>query len=189
MLRFYDADNVLFPVLSDQGTVWISTAERLRLAGVEGVPELASENSVLPLKGFSANRPVNLGWLLLPSELPNSTITLPAEVSTFVRRLVAVSDKLFHHLVNDHLEVRTSVAIDPLTGAAKETALFTYEAIPRGTVLRIEICIDERRGQGSDRDRIEAMLDRCFTGLKLLGVGGMGTRGFGRLEVFRGDGK
>jgi CRISPR-associated protein Cmr4 len=189
MLRFYDADIVLFPVPSDQGTVWISTAERLRLAGVEGVRELASENSALPLRGFDSNRPVNLGWLLLHSEVPNAAISLPSEVSTFVRRLVAVSDKLFHHLVNDHLEVRTSVKIDDQTGAAEGRALFTYEAIPRGTVLRIEIYIDERRGKSTDRDRIEALLTRCFTGLKLLGVGGMGTRGFGRLEVLRGDSK
>jgi CRISPR-associated protein Cmr4 len=103
-----------------------------------------------------------------------------------VNRLVAVSDKLFHHLVNDHLEVRTSVKIDDATGAAEAGALFTYEAIPRGTILRLEIYIDRRRGIDCEPDKIDRMLTHCFTGLKLLGVGGMGTRGFGRLEVLNG---
>ena len=46
-----------------------------------------------------------------------------------------VSDKLFSHIVNDNLEVLTSLRIDPETGSAAEGALFTYEAIPRVTIL------------------------------------------------------
>jgi len=41
---------------------------------------------------------------------------------------------LFGHVVNNNLEVRTSTAISPITGASVEGALFTYEAIPRATI-------------------------------------------------------
>jgi CRISPR-associated protein Cmr4 len=187
MLRFYDADIVLFPVLSDQGTVWVSTAERLRLCGFGHIPDSNNENAATPLKGLPAIKPINLGWLLLPTNpSPDSAALIIPEALSFVNRLVAVSDKLFHHLVNDHLEVRTSVKIDDATGAAEAGALFTYEAIPRGTILRLEIYIDRRRGIDCEPNKIDRMLTHCFTGLKLLGVGGMGTRGFGRLEVLNG---
>jgi CRISPR-associated protein Cmr4 len=85
--------------------------------------------------------------------------------------------------VNDHLEVRTSVEIDDETGAAKTGHLFTYEAIPRGTVLGFEIAFDARRGNGTRKEGVLRMLERAFQGLKLLGMGGMGTRGFGRIEI------
>lgn len=181
MLRFYDADLVLFPVLSDQGTVWVST---LRLCGFENVPDVA-ENAALRLHGLNADKPINLGWLLLPTAAPAASLHIPPAL-TLVNRLVVVSDKLFHHLINDHLEVRTSVKIDDTTGAAESGALFTYEAIPRGTILRFEISMDGRRANGIDPPEVDKMLKRCFTGLKLLGVGGMGTRGFGRIEVLNG---
>jgi CRISPR-associated protein Cmr4 len=101
----------------------------------------------------------------------------------FVKRLVLVSDKLFHHLVNDHLEVRTSVSIDGETGSARKGALFTYEAIPRGTVMGFEIAVDSRRAGGTPDDAAFDLLKKAFASLKLLGIGGMGTRGFGRMEV------
>lgn len=48
-------------------------------------------------------------------------------------------DHIFIHVVNSNLEVRTSVSINPETGAAEEGALFSYEALPRGTVVVWEI--------------------------------------------------
>ena len=91
-----------------------------------------------------------------------------------------VSDKLFSHIVNDNLEVRTSVKIDPQTGAASDKALFTYEAIPRGTVIGFEIATDSRQ---NDTGNIDSLIESTFPYLKLLGIGGLGTRGFGRVEV------
>ncbi len=194
MLRFYDAEVVLFPVSSNLGTVWMSTSERLTnwLVGLATSGETLSipeewedENNVLPLKGLRPGYPVHLGWLLLPSgalKAAGTTIRLPPGLG-FVRRLVLVSDKLFQHLVNDHLEVRTSVSIDDKTGAAKDGALFTYEALPRGTIIGFEVGIDGRRGVGLPDERVTQLLKRAFGTLKLLGVGGMGTRGFGRLHV------
>lgn len=194
MLRFYDAEIVLFPVSSHLGTVWVSTAERLTawLYGALSsddklaIPsELQDENKVIAWRGFDAAKPVHLGWLLLETEtVPGGTaaLAIPAALD-FVKRLVTVSDKLFYHLVNDHLEVRTSVAIDDVTGAAKEGALFTYEAIPRGTVIGFEVAVDFRRGGATTGEQTLRLLDKAFATLKLLGVGGMGTRGFGRIEV------
>lgn len=198
MLRFYDAEVVLFPVSSHLGTVWISTAERLTKWFPKSSPNgegltvpggLQDENKVLGLKGLNGSKPVHLGWLLLETEAAhgNGTAVRLMPSLAFVKRLVLVSDKLFHYLVNDHLEVRTSVSIDNKTGAAKSGALFTYEAMPRGTVLGFEVAIDDRRGAGiSDQDVLQ-LLARAFDTLKLLGVGGMGTRGFGRLEVLNID--
>lgn len=197
MLRFYDAEIVLFPVSSHLGTVWVSTAERLR-KWLEGVAEegdqvpipsgLQDENKVLALKGLDDGKPVHLGWLLLETESitpVTTTVRLPIAL-TFVKRLALVSDKLFYHLVNDHLEVRTSVSIDDATGAAENGRLFTYEAIPRGTVIGFEVAIDPRRGGTTTGGQARQLLGKAFATLKLLGVGGMGTRGFGRIEVLNG---
>ncbi|MBI4492160.1 MAG: type III-B CRISPR module RAMP protein Cmr4 [Chloroflexi bacterium] len=194
MLRFYDAEIVLFPVSSHLGTVWVTTAERLTewlddaSSGGEklSIPNgLQDENKVFALRGLDAVKPVHLGWLLLEAEGvkgASTTIRLPTAM-TFAKRLVLVSDKLFYHLVNDHLEVRTSVGIDDVTGAAKDRALFTYEAIPRGTVIGFEVAIDSRRGGNTPEEHTLQLLRKAFATLKLLGVGGMGTRGFGRIEV------
>ncbi|MCL6508734.1 MAG: hypothetical protein K6T59_17115, partial [Bryobacteraceae bacterium] len=185
MLRFYDADILLFPVISDHGTVWVSTADRLQewLNAECAVRSSIQEEKVVVLKGLPMDLPVNLGWLLLEADAA-AHVNVPARPELpFVTRLVVVSDKLFHHLVNDNLEVRTSVEIDDQTGAAKSGALFTYEAIPRGTVLGFEVAIDARRGDGISREEVLRLLQQAFQGLKSLGIGGMGTRGFGRIEI------
>jgi CRISPR-associated protein Cmr4 len=114
-----------------------------------------------------------------------------------------VHDDLFHHLVNSNLEVRTSVVISPVTGAAEPHLLYSYEAIPRAAVLAQEVIEDNYRGtmlpvtQEYDRtigdrkgnplgDTWSSPWDVARAGLKLieiLGVGGMGTRGFGRMKL------
>lgn len=193
MLRFYDADIVLFPIATDRGTTWLSTIERLRkwLEPVENGTEvvipnaLVNENKVVILKGEENNNNViNLGWLLLETEKNNdgSTGKIPESLGV-VTRLCAVSEKLFFHLVNDNLETRTSVNIDNETGAASEKMLFTYEAISRGTVLGFEIAVDERRGEQVSGEQASELLAKALEYMSVLGVGGMGTRGFGRLDV------
>jgi len=189
MVRFYDADTVLFPIISDQGTIWISTAERLNrwLRPKNPLRDPQDENKVVPLKELEPQKPVNVGWLLLETESQENW-QLPEMLNSLsVKRLASVSEKLFYHLVNDHLEVRTSVKINDETGAAESGALFTYEAIPRGTILGFEVAVDGRRGKDTSAQEVHRLLERAFDGLKLLGVGGMGTRGFGRLEVFPKD--
>lgn len=196
MVRFFDMQVILFPVSSHLGTVWVSTAERLSVwtgllfdgEGNECPKGPANEDKVIPLKGLEGGKPVHLGWLLLEAEAQSPRTDAKLDrVLSFVKKVAVVSDKMFYHLVNDHLEVRTSVRIDRKTGAAEGGALFTYEAIPRGTVLGFEVAIDERRGGGIDVEEVNKLLGKAFNALKLLGIGGMGTRGFGRLEVLSND--
>jgi CRISPR-associated protein Cmr4 len=107
-------------------------------------------------------------------------------------RLALVPDRLFPHIVNSNLEVRTSVAINPATGAAEEQALFSYEALPRGTVLAWEIIAKnpqhfqiqgQRISAVSSPDDVHAKVQLAHPYLEHLGIGGMGTRGMGRLKV------
>ncbi len=108
--------------------------------------------------------------------------------------IIIVPKDLFSHIVNSNLEVRTSVSIDPITGAAKEGALFTSEAIPRGTIFYGNIRIfDKSVFEGIDTERKLKPLpnqDQLSNALKdsrhyyeSLGIGGMTTRGFGRLKI------
>jgi CRISPR-associated protein Cmr4 len=181
MVRVYDGQIVFFPVSSSEGTVWITTKELLEywLSEIKIPQEIKDE--AYAIKGISCNY-INLGWLLV--EVKNNdnvkTVVLPGKLNNFLTRIVIVSDKLFSHLVNDNLEVRTSVRIDPETGTAADTALFTYEAIPRGTVIAFESIIDSRK----DNNNIDQLIKATFPYIKLLGLGGMGTRGFGRVDFF-----
>jgi len=195
MIRFYDAQMIFFPVSSIQGTVWITTKELLEYWFGE-VKDTNGEKVEIPkeikdkayaIKGIDENKPLNLGWLLL--EIKNVSNRkkevvlpgLPGEINDWIRRIVMVSDKLFSNIVNDNLEVRTSVRIDTETGTAAEGALFTYEAIPRGTVIGFEVGIDKTKNQTAGVNDIINAVSLYF---KLLGIGGMGTRGFGRMKVF-----
>lgn len=203
IIRFYDGQIVFFPVASIQGTVWITTKELLEywfgeIKDQHGettkreIKDQHGEKLKIPdeikdkayaIKGIDASKPLNLGWLLL--EIENITngrnVVLPEKLKDFVKRIVVASDKLFSMIVNDNLEVRTSVRIDPKTGTAAEGALFTYEAIPRGTVIGFEVGIDVRKGENTNE--VISLIEPAFTYLKLLGLGGLGTRGFGRVEI------
>ena len=102
-----------------------------------------------------------------------------------------VSDKVFSRIVNDNLEVRTSVAIDPATGAAEDGALFTYEAIPRSTIMWFEVVYNKPEyfrinGQEIKKDKnadvpIRGNVEKGLI-LKCC-VGGMNTRGMGRFRI------
>ena len=193
ILRFYDGQIIFFPISSLQGVVWITTKELLEYWFGETVDkngekinipnEVSSE--AYTIKGINVNNSLNLSWLLL--EIKNiekgNDIILPFQIGNWVKRIVLVSEKLFSQIVNDNLEVRTSVRIDSDTGAAAKGALFTYEAIPRGTVIGFETGIDKMRNNATTNDIIDVVRNY----FKLLGIGGMGTRGFGRLELASND--
>lgn len=193
MLRFYDGQIIFFPVSSIQGTVWVTTNEILeywfgKLKDDHGEKITLPKNNddkAYALKGIKQNE-INLGWLLLEVDsLDNTFENLLSSkfkhegILDYVQRIVIVSEKLFSHIVNDNLEIRTSVKIDPTTGTAAEGALFTYEAIPRGTILGFEVVKDNTR----EKDNIDIEIEDIFPYFKLLGIGGMGTRGFGRIEL------
>jgi len=199
MLRFYDAQIVFFPVNSREGTVWVTTRELIKYWFDENgdislpLPNRVNEEKAFVLKGITESTSLNLGWLLLETQKieKRKEVKLLKELDSRLSKIVMVSQKLFSHIINDNLEVRTSVRISPETGAAEDGGLFTYEAIPRGTIVGFEICCDERRGKDKKltyESQIKPLLVNAYAYLKMLGIGGMGTRGFGRLHMLDGGG-
>lgn len=201
-----DARMLLFPVYSLAGPVWVTCPSILREFGVDGIDDPGKQ--VQLSKDIENSDYLNLGWLMLEKGektfvWPDKIAGVPDEIK---RRAVLISDKLFSQVVNSNLEVRTSVSIDPETGAAKEGALFTYEAIPRAALLWMDVVEDDfRKDPGKPNtfpswpvkqtklgkifpndEKWESPLGVVRAGLKLaehLGIGGMGTRGFGRVRL------
>lgn len=202
LAAFSDMHVLLFPVASQVGPQWITCPMALRQAGIAEFSEpsdLSEQQVVYRNADGKATQHLNLGWLYLPVKTdwqPLSKIAQKIEAlgipGYIISRLGIVSDKLFTHIVNSNLEVRTSVAIDPATGAAEEGALFTYEALPRGTVLfweltcrnpkHFKIAQDEVKAVASP-EAVSDVLTDAYPYLEHLGIGGMGSRGMGRLRV------
>lgn len=207
VVNIFDAHIVLFPVHSMVGPVWVTTMERLKEAkftvkngkdSVSHPPNMVSTYSTL-----NSKKPINLGWLMVNIERCEINIETKYECDSSDRwksvkdKIVIVNESLFSQIVNSNLEVRTSVSINPETGAAEEGALFTYEAIPRATFLTSDVVLDNYRSKDDKfTGSIEikklpninwkSPLDVVKDGFKMmewLGVGGMGTRGFGRIAI------
>jgi CRISPR-associated protein Cmr4 len=206
LAQLFDARIVLFPAHSLAGPVWVTCPDALRDWGIQ--QDEPSDNGVRVAKGVRHNGRLNIGWLMLPVaegcfSLDNQLSEIPGEIRN---RAVLISSSLFSEVVNANLEVRTSVSIDPATGAAAEGALFTYEALPRCTVLAFEAvfndpkfyCIGGKRPFTADEcgksnsspdqiqdgtQRVKETVEKGLVLLEVLGVGGMNTRGMGRLRV------
>lgn len=195
-----DGQVLLFPAHSFVGPVWVTTRARLAEAGF-GVSDLWLARGEFATTLAGQPERLNLGWLLLARKPQGVTVDAPRALAeagggawqAVQHALVLVDDSLFSEVVNSNLEVRTSVSIDPITGAAKAGALFTYEALPRATWLWAGLVEDDYRPGTFPADAEKAKqlghrrpLDVVREGLRLaeyLGVGGMGTRGFGRLRL------
>ena len=203
LASFSDMHVLLFPVASQQGPQWITCPMALRQTSIAGFSELGDlpDQQVIYRQADKKVGPssLNLGWLFLPvktdwppfDEIAQKirALGVPDNITS---RLGIVSDKLFTHIVNSNLEVRTSVAIDPTTGAAEEGALFTYEALPRTTVLFWEITCRNPQHFRIQQDEVKAVdapgkvrdtVAGAYSYLEHLGLGGMGSRGMGRLRV------
>lgn len=202
VVNLFDAQILLFPVHSMAGPVWVSTPACLQDAGFT-VGELPADwKTDVGLPTWDRKDPLNLGWLMLgiggkvTVDAPNGWKDTP-RWQAVSQKIVLVHDALFSQIVNSNLEVRTSVAIDQERGAAEDGALFTYEAIPRATFLTADVVLDEYRGSFVKVDQTKQgeplsggawadPLDVVKAGLRMiewLGVGGMGTRGFGRMAI------
>lgn len=139
-----DARILLFPVYSIAGPVWVTSPSALESFGIKCQ---MLNNHAARWHGITEQNHLNLGWLMLEKDpgvlqLNGKLTDVPEPIR---ERIVLVSDNLFSQVVNSNLEVRTSVSIDPDTGAAKEGALFTYEAIPRTAILWMEVIMDDYR--------------------------------------------
>lgn len=196
MAQFSDAKLLFFPVHTMIGPVWVTCPAILNEFEI---PMGISENGI-KTKLVDKQKKLNLGWIYLENEdtdidLKGKINNIPEEI---LQRLVVVSDKLFPHIVNSNLEVRTSVSIDPKTGAAEKGALFTYEAIPRGTVMYFTVTVLNpsnfdlnnvkfKNDNGNDvnptKEDIQKIVEKGLALFEYLGLGGMGTRGFGRFKL------
>ena len=215
LAAFSDMHVLLFPVASQLGPQWITCPTALRQSGVKELSEvsdLPDQQAIYRRKDEEKNQAfLNLGWLFLPVETQKDETIQPDGIIQKIKKLNVpdyitnnlgiVSDKLFAYIVNSNLEVRTSVAIDPATGAAEEGALFTYEALPRGTVLSWELTcrnpkhfrVGENVGQNDVKavdspEGVKEVIAEAWPYLEHLGIGGMGSRGMGRLRVLNNQG-
>ena len=195
LIFFSDLNILFFPVFTMRGTKWITTVRKLKEIGMKtGDLSEPADNKVLTKNGNEGH--INLGWLYL--EVENKSFTSDLQnlmLNNFSLKeedIVIVPESLFAQIVNSNLEVRTSVSIDPITGAAKEGALFTSEAIPRGTILYGNVRIfdkssfngvDSKLQPLPDLDKLECALKESKHFFEILGIGGMTTRGFGRIKI------
>lgn len=195
LAQFSDARLAFFPVHSLAGPVWITCRDVLSYVIKDLSLESPPDEEVLAADGVKVKDYLNLGWLMLKAK-PGFSIKgeeLPAVPSEILKRAVLVSNKMFSQIVNDNLEVRTSVSIDPNTGAAVEGALYTYEALPRAGVLAFDVVVSDPKyykingktplENGGGKEKITATVESGLRSFEALGVGGMNTRGMGRLKA------
>ena len=213
LAQFFDAQILFFPVATSRGPVWVTSPAILLSVG-QSVSEIEDDKFRKIVDGTQQNAAVpeklNFGWLMLPlSSTKTASLDLTSALTPFKigvygqmlkDRLYLVPDRLFPRIVNGNLEVRTSVAISPATGAAEDKALYTYEAIPRGTILFFDVVynkpeffqinVDNRfenvahgKSLGEGWFWIKENVEKGLKLMQFMGVGGMNTRGMGRLEV------
>ncbi len=207
LAAFTDAHVLLFPVPTRRGPMWVTSPMALEWVGLK--VSSVDENAVYLAE--EPGHPLNLGWLLLETRQCNQMDAIRKHLKDLkapdyiLNRLALVPDCLFAHIVNSNLEVRTSVSINPEAGAAEEGALFSYEALPRGTVLVWEIIaknpnhfqvggqpvsVNLDGGQLMDApDKVHQVAQKAHPYLEHLGIGGMGTRGMGRLKIVHSAGE
>lgn len=210
IMAFHDALLVAMPVASLVGPVWVvdqKFATRLGLitGEVKGLPnpDVAAPSG---LKVWGDK--VNMGSFLFPSntkaaysEPKIETLTKKiaflkssgATVDDFkeiTANMVACHPSVFPLIVDTAMEVRTSVTIDPNTGAAKPQALFTLEAVPAGAVFQTDLNFlggkypekAFKEGDNTAAHLFAAIEQDAFDYLRMTGMGGNVTRGFGRVR-------
>jgi CRISPR-associated protein Cmr4 len=205
LAMFTDAQVLLFPVASMLGPQWVTSPRILAAVDALGDDEAGQwEAALRPSSGdyffwaaeATAPERLNLGWIYLqkaqgqlPAK-PRLKLRDGLRAAQAVSRLVMVHDDVLLPVVEDNLEVRTSVSIDPKTGTAAEGALFTAEAIPRGTIFWLEYAVLNKnnfqvppRQQPITVDGLFAKVGDAMTWMATLGVGGLNTRGMGRMRV------
>lgn len=193
-LFFSDLEIILFPVYTRDGTKFITTKEKLKYL-TDNAEKNNTDDKIEYAYEYdeSGDYCINLGWLNIKVKKSEDVKEVykieDCEFKLTIRAedIVIVPDKIFNQVVNANLEVRTSVSIDPITGTAKDGGLFTSEAIPRGTIFYGNIRIFDKsifdKGILPTIGDIKNMLlnSKCY--FETLGIGGLTTRGFGRMKV------
>jgi CRISPR-associated protein Cmr4 len=220
LAQFSDARILFFPVSSAIGPLWVTSPSAVLDAGTPALKdghwldynETIGEGA-LGLGMALPDTRINLGWLYLPVIARAEETAAPGDwtvrddrggcklseircLKPVCERLVMVSDARFPVIVEDQLEVRTSVSISPETGAAAPGALFTAEAIPRATVLFFQVVYLEptlfmvpgqdggkAEGVKFTREQVAGHVETGLNMIEFAGIGGSNTRGMGRLRV------
>lgn len=208
MLLFSDLNILLFPVYTRYGVKWITSEKIMKEAGLleEETDKINEKNTnreerrpdIIVFSEKASDKKenwLNLGWINLPYQVKKIALNLDVienltKISS--KDICMVPDSLISQIINSNLEVRTSVSIDPLTGAAKEGALFTSEAMPRATVFYGNIrifdksmfnALDAITHELPSAQQLECALKDTGCYFETLGIGGMTTRGFGRFKI------
>lgn len=193
LVHFSDAQILLFPVSTRLGPAWVTAPMILSDFGASLKDNnIPAKDKIIVGPKFGDELSLNLGWLNLL--IDKDKTCPPIELDCFGKnkkelisgRITVVPDNLISQVVNSNLEVRTSVSIDPTTGAGKDGALFTSEAIPRSTILWFDMNINNPHYFGYDKtivDEVKSAIRLGFDLFETLGIGGMVTRGFGRLMI------
>lgn len=204
VVNITDAKIFLFPMASQNEPIWITTNQILKEFGFNSEQPSECGNVVIASKLGSVKDKFPLGWLMMDIESHDVEIkplaknyNLPPSLKEAFERTVIVHEDVFSELVNSALEIRTSVAINPETGAAEPKALFTYESIPRATFLVFDVIVNDYHetgpwpvNNGKNRENLDwkgpkdVVKEGCQL-LEYLGIGGMTTRGFGRIKVLK----
>lgn len=203
IVEFSDGQLLLFPLSTMVGPVWVTTASLLEgFFGLGLAAEPSQDCFALPkgseLRGKLRDERLNIGWLYLAldkeAQAPTTVKALTARgvPAPIASRLVMLPDLLFQHVVNDNLEVRSSADIQPETGAIDSDTELTYEAVPRAAVFGFAVVVNDYRGkwsgvryQPADRrpENPLGLIGTAFPGIRTVGLGGLVTRGFGRMEI------
>ena len=195
------------------GTVWITSDKIIKeFIETNGTDLGINKEKFFSASGMKDSLPknnsgksfLNFSWIMLEFEKEidisswkirknsgNSEVSILTDFFNEIEHKVCiVSKEIFQHIVNSNLETRTSVSINPVTGAAESGALFTYEALPRGTVFIMDVTYENPKNYGNEEysgnDGLNIVIRTVEKGFDLfssLGIGGMGTRGFGKIET------
>ncbi len=210
---FYDLNILLFPIRIDNERGYITSPNVIRSFFLDKPnPEFRddiqhikdNEYVVLQTKGVSITTS-DIGKFNLEKKNSNIDLThtktfnkdklftqLPSQIRDYLDPFTVymVSDRMFSILVNDNMEVRTSVSIDPMTGSAISGGLYTYESIPRFTIFHHSIWFEKELPKPETNEPNKAKVDiqklvkDSFQLIEGIGLGGMTTRGMGRLKQY-----
>jgi len=188
LASFTDLNILFFPVYTRLGTRWI-TSEQILMDS--NLIERKTENltgakiAVSDQGSREDSHSLNLGWLNLETQKKQTALNVTNCDNLNEKEIIIVPDSLISQIINSNLEVRTSVSIDPITGAAKEGALFTSEAIPLTTWFYGNVYLFDRPEveKVPETQWILEALNASKQYYETLGIGGMTTRGFGRLKI------
>ncbi len=215
-VSFRDARLAFFPAATNQGTVWFSTPGRaaawLDLDFLDlDFPELLVSGSSSFALWLNQEHPVaslKVGWISISGmkttadnepglqqlitalrQVTDGTFPTKKYWQHIISHCVLLDESNFYRVVETCLERRTCNRVDQDTGTVASGALFSYEALPRTSLLYSRMYTDGFL-LGKRAGDYASPLDVCelaCEGFSRMGIGGMQTRGLGSLllEPFR----